>query len=321
MFDHIDGLSAPRLVEYWEQDPCAVRMRKNIEVQEERSDGRLAARAAPRDEGAKLGVKIEAEFAVGEYQIVASSRRKTRVASTPGYARSHYAIPEAQQARSHLRHLKPDEVLRRKSRHHESEEERTGARCSSRRCASSSSRTLTCVCPCSSDSSTPARKQDLIVYVLVAVDKRYEVANYPNITIPTNLDVVDAMRKTSPLSTRSSSTPHSSRRVREKRSSPSTRGRRPRAGCRARCRRIAKSKFSAATSATASSMVASRCRSDGPSYEERLGLGAPDTCTRATTRPRSPTTSCSSEARRSSADARNGNGTSADAGASARRAT
>src|SRR5262245_27973000 len=23
VFDHIDGLSAPRLVEYWEQDPCA----------------------------------------------------------------------------------------------------------------------------------------------------------------------------------------------------------------------------------------------------------------------------------------------------------
>ncbi len=27
VFDHIDGLSAPRLVEYWEQDPCEVRRR------------------------------------------------------------------------------------------------------------------------------------------------------------------------------------------------------------------------------------------------------------------------------------------------------
>ena len=33
-------------------------------------------------------------------------------------------------------------------------------------------------------------KQDLLVYVL-SPDSRYEVANYPNVTIPTNLDVKD----------------------------------------------------------------------------------------------------------------------------------
>jgi hypothetical protein len=37
-------------------------------------------------------------------------------------------------------------------------------------------------------------KQDLIVYVL-SPDSRYEVANYPNVFVPTNIEVADAVRK------------------------------------------------------------------------------------------------------------------------------
>ena len=37
-------------------------------------------------------------------------------------------------------------------------------------------------------------KQDLIVYVLHP-DKRFEVANYPNVFIPTNIEVADSVRK------------------------------------------------------------------------------------------------------------------------------
>src|SRR5262249_21696016 len=37
-------------------------------------------------------------------------------------------------------------------------------------------------------------KQDLLIYVL-AKDKRYEAANYSNVTIPTNLEVSDDTRK------------------------------------------------------------------------------------------------------------------------------
>jgi hypothetical protein len=37
-------------------------------------------------------------------------------------------------------------------------------------------------------------KQDLIVYLL-SPDSRYEVANYPNVFIPTNLEVIDGVRK------------------------------------------------------------------------------------------------------------------------------
>ena len=49
--------------------------------------------------------------------------------------------------------------------------------------------------PCRSGSAwpTPSGTQDLIVNIL-APQPRYEVANYPNVTIPTNLDVKDAVR-------------------------------------------------------------------------------------------------------------------------------
>src|SRR5436190_18010232 len=60
VFDHIDSLSAPRLVEYWEQDPCY--------VPPPMKSGIYPSAAAPPEEKARgggLGVKIEAQFVVG----------------------------------------------------------------------------------------------------------------------------------------------------------------------------------------------------------------------------------------------------------------
>src|SRR3954470_3819078 len=63
VFDHIDSLSAPRLVEYWEQDPCYVPPPMSAPS---------VAMAAPAPGGARstrrekdLGVKIEAQFISG----------------------------------------------------------------------------------------------------------------------------------------------------------------------------------------------------------------------------------------------------------------
>src|SRR5206468_3283425 len=69
VFNHIDQLSAPRLVEYWEQDPCY-----HPEVYL-RGAGMPMKKAAPASAHAahtneELGVKVEAQFTVGEYEIV-----------------------------------------------------------------------------------------------------------------------------------------------------------------------------------------------------------------------------------------------------------
>ena len=65
--EHLDAYSAPRLVEYWDSDPCmtiypsaAVRSMKT-------ADSSTVTKA---ERAQALGVKIEAEYSVGEYDIV-----------------------------------------------------------------------------------------------------------------------------------------------------------------------------------------------------------------------------------------------------------
>ena len=63
LIEHIDSFTAPRLVEYFDPDPCAPEVRYNIME-------RGASKAAPKAARSKLsadahGVKIEAEYTVG----------------------------------------------------------------------------------------------------------------------------------------------------------------------------------------------------------------------------------------------------------------
>lgn len=52
---------------------------------------------------------------------------------------------------------------------------------------------MTSVCRCASGCSTLPGKQDLLIFTL-SVKDRYETANYPNVFIPTNIDVKDETR-------------------------------------------------------------------------------------------------------------------------------
>ena len=75
LVDHIDAYSAPRLVEYFDPDPCDVRRF------EERALPMAAARSRAQDGaggGAKtLGVTIEARYSVGEYDILILSAQES----------------------------------------------------------------------------------------------------------------------------------------------------------------------------------------------------------------------------------------------------
>jgi len=76
VFKHIDELSAPRLVEYWEQDPCE----QPVEYKSKgmRSGPMPAApRMSTRRESEDLGVTIEAKFEVGEYQVLILSAKES----------------------------------------------------------------------------------------------------------------------------------------------------------------------------------------------------------------------------------------------------
>jgi hypothetical protein len=184
IFARVDKLSAPRLVEYWEEDPCAVR-----KLEEE---GGVAMSAAPTDDArpkADLGVKIEAKFKVGEYDIVILSARDSTGLDT-WLRRENYKIPEGAAP-----YLKP--YVQSGSKFFvarvdiEKVQTRAGRRTLSplRFHYDSDEFNL----PIRLGMMNSSGQQDLIVNVL-APGQRYEVANYPNATIPTNLDVREAAR-------------------------------------------------------------------------------------------------------------------------------
>jgi len=65
LIDHLDAYSAPRLVEYFDANPCQPQVASMVAASSQHS-----SLPAPRDHAAALGVKIEAEYTVGEYDIL-----------------------------------------------------------------------------------------------------------------------------------------------------------------------------------------------------------------------------------------------------------
>jgi hypothetical protein len=88
--EHLDAYSAPRLVEYYDPDPChVVLMEKSARMMA----ADAAAPAAKRLEEAKsLGVTIEAEYTVGEYDIVILSATESSGLET-WLRQNNYNIP------------------------------------------------------------------------------------------------------------------------------------------------------------------------------------------------------------------------------------
>jgi len=92
LLDHLDAYTAPRLVEYFDEDPCLYRaydMAKS--AQAPMTAG--AARSRARD----LGVTIEATYTVGEYDILILSARESGGLST-WLVENGYKIPKGASA-------------------------------------------------------------------------------------------------------------------------------------------------------------------------------------------------------------------------------
>jgi hypothetical protein len=192
VFDRVDSLSAPRLVEYWEQDPCRppeppmAAYPQSAMVEEEA--------AAPRERTRDLGVKVEAKFVAGEYQILILSATDSSGLET-WLRREKYSIPQGAAGA-----LAP--YIRDKSKFFV-------AKVDIKKVARNAQGVLQ-LSPLrfyfdANELRLPVRlgllnsggKQDLIVYV-IHPDSRFEVANYANVFIPTNLEVADGVRNNFP---------------------------------------------------------------------------------------------------------------------------
>ena len=75
LIDHLDQYTAPRLVEYFDKDPCQILRRFDYSREALPSAGQSAAKETRAQ---SLGVKIEAEYAVGEYDISILSARESQ---------------------------------------------------------------------------------------------------------------------------------------------------------------------------------------------------------------------------------------------------
>ena len=187
VFANVERMGAPRLVEYWEQDPC----RQEIDYDRREVKGsapmRRPASAAPKPD--ELGVTVEAQFSVGEYKIVILSAKEATGLDT-WLRREKYNIPKGAEPllrpyveggmKFFVAKVDPKKVQFVDGRadlsplrfHYDSDSFEL---------------------PIRLGLANSSGTQDLIVSIL-SPGQRYEVANYPNVTVPTNLEVEDSIK-------------------------------------------------------------------------------------------------------------------------------
>ncbi|MFV8750604.1 DUF2330 domain-containing protein [Nannocystaceae bacterium ST9] len=191
VFDRVDQLAAPRLVEYWEQDPCEIERYPRERWRNRRTMKSAEMVPSAMESGGDYKVTIEAEFTVAEYDIVILSAEDAsgldRWLQDSGYAIPPGAEPllrpYVQQgmkffvAKVDAQKVAFDEqgqaMLSPLRFHYDSED---------------------FVLPVRLGLINAKGAQDLLIHIL-ARNQRYELANYENVTIPTNLEVKDETRE------------------------------------------------------------------------------------------------------------------------------
>lgn len=187
VFDRVDKLAAPRLVEYWEQDPC-----EQLVVYEMASAAPGSAvmrKSAMADAEEDLGVTIEAEFKVAEYDIVILSAKDS--GGLDKWLRNNrYNIPKGAE-----KVLRP--YVEQGTKFFVAKVDAKKVKFENGSAVLSPLRfhydAPTFTLPVRLGLLNSSGKQDLIVHLL-GKNQRYEVANYENASIPTNIRVEDSVR-------------------------------------------------------------------------------------------------------------------------------
>lgn len=185
LFEKMDRLTAPRLVEYWEQDPCEAPSRYDDEM----AGGGGGPTQSPTPDADEGGVTVEAEFKVGEYDVVILSATESTGLET-WLNDNQYNIPQG--AAPYL-----DPYVQSGSKFFVAKVDPAEVTFENGQAVLSPLRfhydTSEFTIPIRLGLINSSGRQDLIVYTL-GQNQRYEVANYDNVTIPTNIEVVDNVR-------------------------------------------------------------------------------------------------------------------------------
>ncbi len=188
VLEKVEQLDAPRLVEYWEQDPCAVG--EGIGLGNIGTLGHGAGVGTGQGYGAGGGaVKIEAQFVVGEYEIVILSATDSSALEV-WLKGNKYHIPDGAEPL-----LRPYVAAGMKF---------FVAKVDPQKLTFANGHAALSPLRFAYDAETfslPVRlgllnatgKQDLVIHIL-GRQQRYEAANYANLTMPTNIDVADGTK-------------------------------------------------------------------------------------------------------------------------------
>jgi hypothetical protein len=90
VMEHLDAFSAPRLVEYFDPDPCAPVLAPRMSADSAMAP---AAENSLKQQAGALGVTVEAQYTVGEYDILILSARESNGLET-WLVRNGYRIPQ-----------------------------------------------------------------------------------------------------------------------------------------------------------------------------------------------------------------------------------
>jgi len=191
VFAKVDVLDAPRLVEYWEQDPCprplpSYKSSVKYDAAPRSAMGKGSGAAPPP----AAFVEVKARFSVGEYDVIILESNDA--ATLDAWLRERkYQIPDGAQTvlapyidQGMYFFVAKVDVKKVKF-------EAGRAALSPLRFHYDDKKFFLPVRLGMLNANGP---QDLIVHIL-ARNQRYEVANLPNTTIPTNIDVKDGVRR------------------------------------------------------------------------------------------------------------------------------
>lgn len=185
LFARVDRLTAPRLVEYWEQDPCDPQAQSVSET----------SRAAPTPPAAtgSPSVLVEAELSVGEYDTAILDAKESG-ALDDWLRGASYALPDG--AKEALAPYVEQGMKLLVAKVDASKVKITDGRAtlSPIRIHYDADRlALPLRLGLLSAPSSGSPKQDLVVHVL-SRKHRYQASGFDNVTIPTNLDLTDGAK-------------------------------------------------------------------------------------------------------------------------------
>jgi hypothetical protein len=187
LFSHLDAYSAPRLVEYFDPDPCQ-RAVLGVEYSAPMAAGMGYKKKMSPERDQALGVKIEAQYTVGEYDIVILSANQSDGLET-WLRESGYHIPKG--ASRALRPYIKQNMKFFVAKVNLVEQAKTGAQYL--RPLQFAFESPKFMLPIRLGMINSRGSQDLIVYVMTK-DGRVETTNYRTVKLPTGMDIPEYVK-------------------------------------------------------------------------------------------------------------------------------